>query len=74
MKGDKLIIEILGGIEGSFSIKGSISGNPIVMHGMIIRAKRELARLYDAARDFENKESNENAKKEADKLKIGKTS
>ena len=70
MKGDKLIIKIVGDEKGQFSISGSISGNPIVMHGMIVRAKKELVRLYNAARTFENEESEENARKEAAKLSI----
>ena len=70
MKDDKLTITIEGNENGHYSIKSHIKGNPIVMHGMVERARRELQKLSSAARGFEDEVQNENAKKEADKLNI----
>ena len=70
MKDDKLTITIEGNEDGHYSIKSHIKGNPIVMHGMIERARRELQKLSNAARGFEEEEETENAEKEADKLNI----
>ena len=59
MIGDKLTIIIEGDENGHYSIKSHIKGNPIVMNGMVDRARRELQKLSNAARGFEEEEKKE---------------